>query len=129
MQKLMAIGIVLAALTNVAVGAEKRADFEGTLAQVFGAALRTAHKNWTVTSANQEAAVLSFSTGISMTSNGMSCSALFTERKNGTVHVSLKTQKKGQLFGWGVGDRIAAKFFDGIEEELKAEKAGSLPRK
>jgi len=70
----------------------------------------------------------SFNTGTSLTSNGMECSAVLEEVPGTQVRVTLKTQEKnGQVIAWGVGDRIASKLFNGIENELGKQRAERKP--
>lgn len=94
---------------------------------MFQATLLAAQHNWAVRSADENAGVISFDTGISLTSNGMACSALVVQLRDGKVEVRLTTQKKLQAFAWGVGGRIANKLFAAIEVELQNIRNQPLP--
>lgn len=112
----------LLALCIPALASPKKHDFKGTMDQVFDAALVSAQKNWTVEFADRKAHMLTFHSGVSLTSNGMECSASFRDVKPGTVEVILHTQKKMQVYAWGVGGRIADKFFKAIDQQLETDK-------
>ena len=124
MSKLLAL--ILASLIVFCLPAiahsPKTATFDGSLDEVFDAAVRTAQSDWSVTFADRKTGTISFATGTSFTSNGMECSASLQPMGGRQVVVTLKTQKKnGQIIAWGVGDRIASKFFEGIKSELGAD--------
>jgi hypothetical protein len=126
--KLKAVTAVLALflLTSTAIAhAGKTATYEGTIDEVFDAAVKVAQSNWSVTYADRKTGTFSFNTGTSLTSNGMECSAILEEVPGTRVRVTLKTQKKnGQVIAWGVGDRIASKLFNGIGDEIGKQRAG-----
>jgi hypothetical protein len=44
------------------------------------------------------------------------------KEEDGRTRVKLNTQKKGQLFAWGAGGRIAKKFWSAVDEQLKKKK-------
>jgi hypothetical protein len=48
----------------------------------------------------------------------MDCSVLLETVAGGKVQVTLRTQKKDQVFAWNVGDSIAKKYFAAIQVEL-----------
>lgn len=52
----------------------------------------------------------------------MDCSASVEQMSPGRLCVTVKTQKKQQVFAWEIGDRIASKLFDGIEAELAKQR-------
>lgn len=108
-------------------GEPKIGTFSGSRSDVFTAAVRAAQKNWAVRFADEKQGVVTFSTGISMTSNGMECSAIIEEIEPGKTRVTMKSQKKAQLYAWGVGGRIAKKFFAAIDAELAASRAAPAP--
>lgn len=129
--KLRAVAGVLTLflLASAAVAhAPKTATFEGSIDEVFDAAVKVAQANWSVSYADRKTGTLSFTTGTSLTSNGMECSAILEEVPGTQVRVTLKTQKKnGQIYAWGVGDRIASKLFNGIGDEIGKQRAGRKP--
>src|ERR1022692_813928 len=94
--KLKAVIAVLALLLlgyTAVAHAPKTATFEGTIDEVFDAAVKVAQANWSVTYADRKTDTLSFNTGTSLTSNGMECSAILEEVPGTQVRVTLKTQK------------------------------------
>jgi hypothetical protein len=107
-------------------GAPKIKQFDGSMDDVFTAALKAAQSNWSVTFSDRASGLVSFNTGTSFTSNGMECSATLQEMKDGKIQISLKTQKKhGQIVAWGVGDRIADKWFKAIAAQLNKESSST----
>ena len=64
---------------------------------------------------------------MSLTSNGFRGAVTISETDEDEILVKLNTQKKGQLFAWGAGGRIADKFFKALDENLK--KIQSMPAK
>jgi hypothetical protein len=114
-------------LSTAAVAATKTYTFEGSMEEVFDAAVKVAQTDWSVTFADRKTAMISFNTGMSLTSNGMECSAQLEPLEGGKVRISMKTQKKAQMYAWGVGDRIADKWFKGIDAEMvKTRAAGGV---
>jgi hypothetical protein len=118
MKKALYICLVLALAVPALAGDPKIGEFKASPHDVFTAAVRSAQKNWAVKFADEKSGVITFTSGISMTSNGMECSALVEPMSDGGTRVTLRTAKKAQLYAWGVGGRIAKKFFEGIDKEL-----------
>lgn len=122
MKKLVVIvAAILIALPCVA--SSKKAVFIGTAEEVFEAAVKAAQSNWSVKFADRKAGLLTFTTGMSFTSNGTECSAVVKAIDNGRVEVTLTPHKKAQVFAWDVGKRIADKFFAAITEQLALARA------
>lgn len=110
--------IVTVLLVAPAFAVSKKAVFTGTPDEVFDAAVKAAQANWSVKFADRKTGTVTFSTGMSFTSNGMECSAVIAPNSDGRVGVTLTTQKKAQIFAWDVGKRIADKFFAAITQQL-----------
>ncbi len=104
----------------------KRAIFTGSADEVFDAAVKAAQRHWSVRFSDRKTGMLTFTTGMSLTSNGMECSAVIKPLDNRSVEVTLTPHKKAQVFAWDVGKRIADKFFAAIAEEL-ASKGTPIP--
>jgi len=127
--KTLATALSLFLLVSFAVAhSPKTATFEGTIDEVFDAAVKVAQADWSVSYADRKTGTLSFTTGTSLTSNGMECSVILEEVPGTQVRATVKTQKKnGQIYAWGVGDRIASKLFDGMGDELRNQSAIRKP--
>jgi hypothetical protein len=125
--RVLAVAIVLLALASSCFGASKKATFAGDVDSVFDAAVRAARLNWTVGAVDRKTGTLSFSAGMSLTSNGIDCSVTVEAIEPGTVQVTLIPHKKAQLFAWDVGKRIADKFFASVQSELDKQKTAKLP--
>ncbi len=123
-----AVLILFLLVSGAMAHALKTATFEGNIDEVFDAAVKVAQADWSVSYADRKTGTLSFTTGTSFTSNGMECSAILEEVPGTQVRVTVKTQKKnGQIYAWGVGDRIASKLFDGIGDELRKQRPVRKP--
>jgi hypothetical protein len=48
-----------------------------------------------------------------------------TKLADDKTKVTVNAQRKRAQVAWGAGDRIAKKFFDAVEENLKSNPAGS----
>jgi NADH dehydrogenase FAD-containing subunit len=93
--------------------------FDGSVDQVFNAAVKAIEKNWKkVKSTDLKTGTIQFHTGVSPSTWGEDCTALLRDLGNGKVEVSLKSTNSAQLYAWGVGGRIAQKLFKSIQEEL-----------
>jgi hypothetical protein len=117
--RILVLALLISLCSAALFAAGKQTIIEGTQKEVFTAALKAAQANWAVTFADRQAAMISFNTGTSLTSNGMECGVRFQAMDAGHVQVTVRTQKKnGQIIAWGVGDRIADKLFKALRNEL-----------
>jgi hypothetical protein len=96
--------------------------FDGTPDEVFNAAVKVIQADWAVSYADRQTMTLSFTTGTSATTWGMDCSAVLEQVSPGQIKMTIKAQKKHQLYAFGVGDRIASKLFKGMEAELASHR-------
>lgn len=70
---------------------------------------------------------LSFTTGTSARTWGMDCSVLIERVTDAEARVTVRTQKKHQLYAWNVGESIAKKYFDAIQDELSKTQSSPKP--
>jgi hypothetical protein len=121
--KMQLIPIVILLLSSIAFGADKGKEqvFPFPQQAVWQACIKAASQEFTLDYSDKESGILSFSTGISLTSNGFKNSVALKELPSGGVKVTLNTQKKGQVFAWGAGGRIAEKYFKAVEKILQED--------
>ena len=78
-------------------------------------------ENFAVETADKENGLLTFQTGISMTSNGFRVGVSLVKLDDGRIKVKTNTQKKMQLVAWGAGGRIAEKFFKSVDTAIEKD--------
>jgi len=118
MVKLLAILSILLTVPIPGYSKDKVKVFQGGSERVFEAGLKAAQKNWRVTFSDRKAMMFTFSTGTSLTTWGMEVGVSLRELDRGRVEVTLRSQKKSQVFAWGAGGRIADKFFNELQRQL-----------
>ncbi|HWX39596.1 MAG TPA: hypothetical protein VN345_00475 [Blastocatellia bacterium] len=94
---------------------------------VWPACVRAANENFVLEHTEKESGVLSFHTGMSLTSNGFFVGVSVIKLDETHTKVVLNPQKKRQLVAWGAGGRIADKYFKGVEKNL-AESPEDKPK-
>jgi hypothetical protein len=105
-------------LAPLLAGDSKSRTFQEPIEKTWAACVRAAGEKFTLIHTEKESWILTFSTGISFTSNGFTCSVTLVKVDDKTTRVKLNTQKNKQLFAWGAGGRISEKFFKAVEECL-----------
>jgi len=91
------------------------ADFE----KVWTACVQAANENFVMEHSEKESGILNFHSGTSLTSNGFRVGVTVIKLDDGRTKVVLNPQKKGQLFAWGAGGRIADKYFKAVNSKLE----------
>ena len=111
--------IVALQVTN-ALAKPKKHTFKATPDEVYQAALKVIAEHHKVQFANKEERLISFRSGMSMSSRGFECNASVETGKepNETVLVINVQKTGGQIIAWGGGDRLAKDIFKWVQEEL-----------
>jgi hypothetical protein len=113
--------LVLLYLVPPLAAESKSQTFQEPIEKTWTACVRAAGEKFTLIHTEKESWILTFSTGISLTSNGFTCSVNLIKIGDKSTQVKLNTQKNKQLFAWGAGGRISKKFFKAVEEYLALE--------
>ena len=114
---LVAVLLFLVA-SSTAVAKPKEQTFDAPRDRVFAALTKVIETHHVLTVADEKNFVISFHTGMSVTSYGMNCTASL-EPDGSKTKVIINTQKtEKQMFAYGAGDRIANNIFKWISDEL-----------
>ena len=120
--------IFLTGTSAVLSAKPKERVFDAPADQLFQAALTVAREHHVVTYVDKASLTFTFSSGVSLTSWGFVANVSVKRLSPKQVEQAwapdlasvlvINVQKKGQLFAWGAGGRLAEKFFKRVKEEL-----------
>lgn len=108
---------------------EKKSDKERIyklpIETIWTACMRAAAEDNVIDYSNEKEGIITYKSGMSMSSWGFRISVNLTKLEDGRTRVKLVTQKtQKQLVAWGAGGRTAEKFFKGLDKQLQEKKAG-----
>lgn len=114
-----AVFVAVLFLTSLAAQAKpKEKVYDVPPAQLFGMLEKAVHSKFVITFQDKDEMLISFHTGVSLTSNGFECNAS-VEKDGAKSKVLINPQKVKQAFAWGAGDRIAEDIFKLIDKEAE----------
>jgi hypothetical protein len=124
-QPVFAVVLMLVLAGSLFAANDKEQVYNAPFDKVWAATVKAANEKFTLIHSEKESGVLSFETGTSTTSYGFTVGVSVTKLADDKTKVTVNAQKKRAQVAWGAGDRIAKKFFDAVEENLKSNPAGS----
>jgi len=102
---------------------EKKSDkeriYKVPLETMWKACMKAAAEDNVIDYSNEKEGIITYKSGMSMSSWGFRISVNLTKLDDGRTRVKLTTQKtERQLVAWGAGGRTAGKFFKGLDKQL-----------
>lgn len=122
MKTITVLCLLVLAIPALAKDDDKSRTFNAPYEQVWEACIASAGENFVIEHSEKDSGMLTFRTGISVTSAGFTVGVVLKREDDKRVSVRLNPQAKG-LGNWGAGGRIAKKFFKGVDQFLKDGKA------
>jgi hypothetical protein len=114
--------LVVTLLLAAGVSAKPKShEFNVPAEDVYQAAYKYAREHHRVNFTDEKNLVFEFHTGTSLASWGFDCNVSIERTKSGAILILNVQKTKQQLLAWGAGDRMAEKFFKGVEGELSHE--------
>jgi len=112
------IVMTCSATLNAGSGKSESETFQGTISQVFNAAVKAVQSKWHITLLDRETETMSFDAN-----SGLACSASFEELPGTSgVRVTLVSHAQNGAVGtFGMNGRIAKQLFKGIQDELSKQ--------
>jgi hypothetical protein len=102
---------------------EKKGDkeriYKVPIETMWKACMKAAAEDNVIDYSNEKEGIITYKSGMSMSSWGFRISVNLTKLDDGRTRVKLTTQKtEKQLVAWGAGGRTAGKFFKGLDKQL-----------